>query len=139
MMMSMSPKDKKLSRKLVEEYWRNNQKLPRSELRRLIRLETKITDDKTKLRKLDRYLKKIFDEDRRLRAKLEKLSWIGSYLRLTDLIETKEDHQMLLDLIEKLEKKKRVKEEQEEQQERSEILKKNKNLTEKKFRNANST
>jgi hypothetical protein len=123
-MVKMSVDDSKTFREKVEEYWRNNQKLSRSELRRFIKLKENITEkDKAKLRQLDRYTKKLFNENEKLRRKVEFQNWVMSYLnRLTPLIKTEEDRQELENFIEKKENKKRAKEEEEEQKERLKIL-----------------
>ena len=62
-MVKMSVTDKELTFEFVENYKRKNPKLERPVLRKTIRLELRITDNESELRKLDRYLKDLFDTD----------------------------------------------------------------------------
>ena len=109
----MSVTDKKLTSDFIESYKRKNPQLKRPDLRKMIRLELGITNDKSALRNLDRQLKDLFDSERRqlkiiekLKNKVHEYEWVAKYLHLSELLETEEDYQMLYDLIEKLEMKK---------------------------------
>ena len=112
-MVKMSVTDKKLTSDFIESYKRKNPQLKRPDLRKMIRLELGITNDKSALRNLDRQLKDLFDSERRqlkiiekLKNKVHEYEWVAKYLHLSELLETEEDYQMLYDLIEKLEMKK---------------------------------
>ena len=112
-MVKMSVTDKKLTSDFIESYKRKNPQLKRPDLRKMIRLELGITNDKSALRNLDRQLKDLFDSERRqlkiiekLKNELHRYEWVAKYLHLSELLDTEEDYQMLYELIEKLEMKK---------------------------------
>jgi len=129
----MSVSDNKSISEIADEYWHNYPQYhnpeKRTELFRLIKsgLDKK---DSANLRALHRALRKLYDEDRRLRLKLEelscknnKLSFIDTYCKISELIETEEDYQDLHELLEKLQRRKLGKEQKEEQEDRQKILK----------------
>lgn len=115
-MVKMSVKDNRFTKKDVENYVKKRAGEKRSVIRTMLRLEYKISDNKSELRRLDRYLRDIFDEKNRMSQKiielqnkvqeLEKYEWVAPYLHLSELLENESDYQMLYDLIDKLEKKK---------------------------------
>ncbi len=131
----MSVTDKELTFEFVKDCKKKHPETKRPDLRTMIRLKLKITNNDSELRKLDRYLKDLFDTDlqqlkiiEELKNKvndLEKYEWVASYLHLSELLETDEDYQMLYDLIEKLEMKKNQETQEQYYKENAEITAKN--------------
>ena len=131
----MSVTDKKFTFEFVEDYKRKHPKAIRSDLRRMIMLELDIPPKSSEERRLDHYLKKLFDTELQQLKIIEELKnkvydlksyeWVAKYLHLSELLETEEDYQMLYALIEELEMKKNQEAQEQEYKENDEITAKN--------------
>ena len=127
----MSVTDKELTFDFVENYKRKHQKVPRPDLREMLMLKLKISQRSSEARRLDHYLKKLFDTDLQQLKIIEELKnkvydlksyeWVEKYLHLSELLETDEDYQMLYDLIEKLDRKKEQEAQEQGYKENAEI------------------
>jgi hypothetical protein len=87
----------------------------RTYLGRLIRAEHHIERNSSAYRRLDRCLKKSFDEDAKrdkliedLKKDRANLKMLETYIGLCDVVETKEDYQRLQDLLETIREEKRL-------------------------------
>ena len=128
----MSVTDKKLTFNFVESYKKKHSKVPRPDLRTMIRGDLGISNDPSALRRLDHYLKDLFDTDlqqlkiiEKLKNEVHRYEWVAKYLHLSELLETEEDYQMLYDLIEKLERKRDQEAQEQYYKENAEITAKN--------------
>jgi hypothetical protein len=138
-MVKMSDSDNKSVSEIVDKCWRDfpqyHNPEKRTELFRLIKskLDKK---DSANIRAVHRALRKLYDEDSRLKSKLEelsikinklssenyKLSVVDTYLKISEIVETDEDYQDLNELLERLRIRKLGREQKEDNEDKQKIL-----------------